>query len=251
MEPHAFECRPTPCAEFPNDNPGLHHGAVWACVELGRVPVCELPMPDTTRDPVDLLRTGDPDSHPLDDDEEPIEIVDDLAFDETTDEALHAGTHEALYEPPSGAAAVDSLDERTPADPFAELMAALGEVAGALGAGPDAIACLYALFGQTRLEGVAAGARAEALVTGGVLAPGARGFVRSGAFTAKVLAWQGILRGETDDFAMPDGGALEPLDEWTADVLARVLGPPARADGIRRDLRRRGVAAFGLVSQAA
>ena len=78
-----------------------------------------------------------------------------------------------------------------------------------------------------------------------------RGIRRSSGFTAKVLAWQGILRGESEDFALSDGGALEPLDEWAADVLARVLGAPARTDGIRRELRRRGVAAFGLVASAA
>jgi hypothetical protein len=61
-----------------------------------------------------------------------------------------------------------------------------------------------------------------------------------------VLAWQGILRGESEDF-----GALGPLDEWAADVVARVVGNPARADGIRRELRRRGVAAFGVVADAA
>ena len=75
--------------------------------------------------------------------------------------------------------------------------------------------------------------------------------MRSSPFTAKVVAWQGILRGESEDFSLPDGGALEPLDEWAADVLARVLGSPARADAVRRDVRRRGIAAFGLVSEAA
>jgi hypothetical protein len=40
------------------------------------------------------------------------------------------------------------------------------------------------------------------------------------------------------------------LDEWAADLLARLLGAPARATGLRRDLRSRGVAAFGLVEAA-
>jgi len=176
----------------------------------------------------------------LDDVTDPIEIVDDLCFDDSLDEL------------PTESEASETMGEEAPADPFAQLLAALGEVARGLGAGDDGIACLDALFGQARLEGMPVAERAsEALVAGGVIAQGARGLTRSAPFTARVLAWQGILRGESEDFSLPDGGSLEPLDEWTADVLARVLGPPARADGIRRDLRRRGIAAFGLVAQAA
>ena len=182
----------------------------------------------------------DADADLLDDVTDPIEIVDELCFDDS------------LEELPGESDAVETVDEEVPADPFAQLVAALGEVARGLGAGDDGIACLDALFGQTRLEGMPIAERAsEALVAGGVIAQGARGLTRSAPFTAKVLAWQGILRGESEDFSLPDGGTLEPLDEWTADVLARLLGPPARADGIRRDLRRRGIAAFGLVAQAA
>ena len=33
------------CAEFPNDNPGLHLGAIWYCGEVTGGPVCELPFP--------------------------------------------------------------------------------------------------------------------------------------------------------------------------------------------------------------
>jgi hypothetical protein len=41
------------------------------------------------------------------------------------------------------------------------------------------------------------------------------------------------------------------LDEWCAALIAGVLGQNVRADGLKRELRRRGVAAFGLVEQAA
>jgi hypothetical protein len=83
-------------------------------------------------------------------------------------------------------------------------------------------------------------------VAGQVLVRDAGGLARTSAFTSQVLAWQGILRGESEDF-----GPLGPLDEWTADVVARVVGNPGRADGIRQELRRRGVAAFGMVTDAA
>jgi hypothetical protein len=176
----------------------------------------------------------------LGEDAEPIEIVDELSFEDAVDDGFVAA------EP------ARSTDEPAPPDPFARLVSSLEEVARGLGACDEGIACLAALFGQTRLDGFNPGERAaEALVATDVVARGARGFSRSRTFTAKVLAWQGILRGESEDFSLPDGGALEPLDEWAADLVARVVGPPARADLIRRDLRRRGIAAFGLVAEAA
>jgi hypothetical protein len=262
MESNGLERRIAPCAEFPNDNPDLHHGAIWGCAELGHELACQRPRPRLraeleTAPPGPDLDTEPPaplDEQPagaefdvslrggelLDADAEPIEIVDELCFDE------------ALSEPSSGSAAPRPCDEPAAADPFALLVHALGDVARALGAGDQEIAYLDALFGQTRLEGLAPGERAaEALLAGGVIAMGARGFTRSSPFTAKVIAWQGILRGESEDFSLPDGGALGPLDEWAADVLARVLGAPARADAVRRDVRRRGVAAFGIVADAA
>jgi hypothetical protein len=289
MERHASEHRSTPCAEFPNDNQELHHGATWVCLELGREPTCELPRlgaglaiaaPSTAPAPSSevhaLASTPSHDARPpeafeeesevlvaspplpvpmdgeapteraeldaglLDGEEESIEIVDELCFDEALDEPLPESDS-----PESGG-------ESSGADPFAQLVAALVDVALLLGAGDEGITRLEALLGRTRLEAIDPDAPSvEALVAGNVLAAGATGYARSSQFTAKVVAWQGILRGETEDFSLPDGGALEPLDEWAADLLARVVGPPARADGIRSELRRRGVAAFGLVAEAA
>jgi hypothetical protein len=37
-----------------------------------------------------------------------------------------------------------------------------------------------------------------------------------------------------------------PLDEWAAGVVARATG--GRVDAVRRELRSRGVAAFGLAA---
>jgi hypothetical protein len=305
MEYHALERRLTPCAEFPNDNQDLHHGAIWIGREPGREPVCELPrarvlatafeeepmepdfglapsasLPEDSSEPIVGLLTID--EHPGDsgepviglptidergghfpaeaeefpesllaEDADPIEIVDELSFDDSLDD-LPAVLRATEPEPVSDGAAEPASEPAAPADAFAQLVASLEDVARALGAGDEAVACLDALFGHSRMEGVAAGNHvAEALIAGGVVARGTRGLVRSGPFTAKVLAWQGILRGESEDFSLADGGALEPLDEWAADLVARVVGPPARAEGIRRDLRRRGIAAFGLVAKAA
>lgn len=189
--------------------------------------------------------TAELDAERPDDEGEPIEIVDELCFDDVLDDDALDNLHPELDLP-------EAASEPSRADPFAQLVAALADVAVSLGAGEDGVACLEALFGQARLDGLNPNDRAvEALLVGDVIAQSARGFARSSHFTAKVIAWQGILRGESEDFSLPDGGALEPLDEWAADLLARILGPPARTEGIRRDLRRRGIAAFGLVAQAA
>jgi hypothetical protein len=58
-------------------------------------------------------------------------------------------------------------------------------------------------------------------------------------------AWRAMLRGESDDFP-----GTAPLDEWAADTLARLMGAPSRAAQLRRELRARGVAAFGIVEAA-
>jgi hypothetical protein len=137
-----------------------------------------------------------------------IEIVEDLAFD-------------AIDESPPP-------PEPAPEDPFVTLVRVVEDVAKGAGADEAALLLLRTLLGQLRPE---AGAPAE--------------HVRA---RAEAAAWQGILRGESDDFAAC-GGAM--LDEWSAALIVTAIGQPARAEPLKRELRRRGVAAFGLVDQAA
>jgi hypothetical protein len=109
--------------------------------------------------------------------------------------------------------------------------------------GPPSIAPPSISSGFTRLiallEEVARGAGGEsaALAVRGLL---------EGA--AEARGWQGVLQGECDDLS-----ACGPLalDEWCAGIVARATGNIARADGLRRELRRRGVAAFGWLEDAA
>ena len=61
------------------------------------------------------------------------------------------------------------------------------------------------------------------------------------------MAWRAILRGESDDYA---ACGTATLDEWAADTLARLMSAPSRASQLRRELRSRGVVAFGLVEAA-
>ena len=59
-------------------------------------------------------------------------------------------------------------------------------------------------------------------------------------------AWRAILRGESEDF----GACPTTLDEWAGATLAALLGAPQKSAQLRRELRARGVAAFGLIEAA-
>jgi hypothetical protein len=124
--------------------------------------------------------------------------------------------------------AVEAVASPPSDDPFAMLVAVLEDVTRGAGADEAMLATLRCLLGRTRLA---------------ASAPEGHAVLR-----AQALAWQGILRGESEDFGAVGGGML---DEWCAAVIAGVLGQNTRADGLKRELRRRGVAAFGLVEQAA
>jgi hypothetical protein len=127
-------------------------------------------------------------------------------------------------------------------DPFTLLLATLADVA--VGAGsPHVASVLPGLLLHGRLDHAMPADAAQALAEADV----ARGSEVTAAFVAQTHAWRAILLGTSDDFAAC-GNAM--LDEWAADLLARLLGAPARATALRRELRSRGVAAFGLVEAA-
>jgi hypothetical protein len=175
------------------------------------------------------------DPAPPEDTNDDIEIVEDLAFDgDIEDESVPPPSYEAPVEAvaPSADAEADA-DAEPPAsaladDPFLTLVHVLEGVAASAGADPLALTALRAVLGQVRID---AGASDD-----------------HQRMRREALAWQGILRGESEDYSAC-GNAM--LDEWCATLLAHVLAAPARADGLKRDLRRHGVAAFGLVEQAA
>jgi hypothetical protein len=86
--------------------------------------------------------------------------------------------------------------------------------------------------------------RAAAEVTG--LAAG-RAPAALAALAQSAWAWRDVLAGRGDLSAC---GELA-LDEWAALILCTLLGATSRAPELRRALRARGVAAFGLIAQAA
>ncbi len=176
------------CGEFPNDNPELHLGTVSY---------------DYADEDADLAR-------------EPIEVVDELSFDDAVDEAPLGGDLE------DDLPAIDAPFAEEPPDAFTAFAQVLAQVAKSFGADSEATTHLRALLGQVRAEGIAADSRA--------------------------LAWQGILRGQSEDFG-PCGA--ETLDEWAASIVGRVVPSGGRSEAIRRELRSHGVAAFGFIAAAA
>jgi hypothetical protein len=212
-----------PCAEFPNDNGALHGGAVWLGCVTGP-PSSDVPPPAPTcaiePTPTAPVVVSEPEAALEPECSDAIEVVDELVFDD----------------PP--------VDD----DPFATFVRRLTEVAEAAGS-PSIAAELRALLGAARFDGAGLTALAgEALLAGGIVERTAAGLARTARFTAQLHAWQGILRGESEDFSAC-GPAM--LDEWAADLVARALGSPNRADWLKRELRKRGIVGFGLVEAAA
>ncbi len=64
-----------------------------------------------------------------------------------------------------------------------------------------------------------------------------------GSWKTEADAWRRVLAGEEVDFALCGTFAL---DEWAAGFLAKALTGAPSANHLRRELRERGVAAFGL-----
>lgn len=148
--------------------------------------------------------------------------------------------------------AVGDDDAKEPArapDAFATLVGIMANVMLARGASADAASFLRALVGLERMEDRSPGDMVSAALISAKLAVAtARGLARTQEFAAQVLAWRAILSGESDDFSACGSMAL---DEWAAAVVASTLGDGTQASGVRRELRRHGVAAFGLVLETA
>jgi hypothetical protein len=245
------------CTEFPNDNPALHRGVIWYCATVGAPASCDLPVTAASSAVLAIERV-----HPMDDDAldelspeaaEP-DASDSDAYRET---ATDGETESATDRETETIEIVDELifeddADETPAsaanaDPFLALADTMESAAHAAGASDDDRALLRALLGLTRTASVALDPDAQDRLDPQLAVQGPNGVIRAETLTRQVLAWQGILRGESEDYAACGSATL---DEWAADLVARVLGSAARAGSIRRDLRSRGVAAFGLVAAA-
>lgn len=152
---------------------------------------------------------------------------------------------------PSLGEAVEHVVEGAPPvmDDWARYVQVVQSVARDAHASEDAIELLPALLGEERLDTPSRDAALlEALCERGLLARTSSGFARADAVVAAAQAWKTMIMGGEADLAACGSGML---DEWTAALVAKLVGGAARVDAIRRELRGRGVCAFGLVVEAA
>jgi len=262
-------------AEFPNDNPALHCGASWVCLEVTGAAVAVREERPRQAPPEPVAEAAAPEvvvaqalvvAPEL---EAPIEAaplaeaaVDDppvpeariscvvpagttLAMDDDEDDEIVVEDLPPLDETACVEGAIVAESIALPAasdDPFTTFLSTLVDVA--LGAGsPHVASVLPALLLEGRLEQGMTGEVLQALAEAKI----ASGSEVSATFVAQTNAWRAILLGTSDEFGACGAGML---DEWAADLVARLLGAPSRATALRRELRSRGVAAFGLVEAA-
>lgn len=246
----------TLAAEFPNDNPALHAGAIWTCDH-----VVGPPNPERRARPSELpaglavaeAGLADPTPEPLAPRSSGIFLVGLGPFEVELDDG--GGEEEIVVEdlPPMDDVAIEQSDAppavaevfaEQPADGFATLVATLTDLAlvhGSLLAASLVAPLLEGTAGEREAASLTADAM-SALVAGGVLTPEG-GVTR--AFLRGARGWASVLRGESDDLAACGD---RTLDEWSADLVARLVGAPERMEALRRELRARGVAAFGLLA---
>jgi hypothetical protein len=185
--------------------------------------------------------------------EEEVEIVDDFEADAFADVI-----HESSIPPALESMVVSKmpLDEVEPlpgpeiTNYFAIFLTTLAEVALAHGVHDELVAAIPGILGAERLDVRSLDeALVEGLVTRGLLTRGESGLVvRSDTVVRTAAAWRGALDGAEPDFSAC-GTAM--FDEWSADLVARLAGTPQKVEILRRELRGRGVAAFGLLVEAA
>jgi hypothetical protein len=205
---------PRPCSEFPNDNPALHDGVVWRCVATRGGP----------RAVVRLVRATLVQATPV--------------------EAPPA-------EPASSAGVVTHRDgsERensAEASGFEELVAALAFVALERGATRAAAVAQGLLRGESIDVGRLVPEVVDGLVRGGFVVRREDRAAPSASLLAIRDAWRDLLDGHSTELP---AGLETPLDEWAAALLGVLLLEDEQSDALRRELRRRGVAAFGLVDR--
>jgi hypothetical protein len=233
-------------AEFPNDNPLLHQGAVWICTKVRGSPRAVLrlsPAPEPEPVAVAVAAPAPVEPEPAASPEPvavpvPVFVCEPVPLPEPVPEL------ELAPEPPS-----PEPEPPLAEDPFAEYVQAVVEVVLESGSTRAAAALRGLLSGTSAgLEDFDRGA-IDRLVTQGLAECGTAGIATSANFRTTVGVWQRVLRGEPADLS-ECGGAM--LDQWTADFVATLVGMPAsRSDDLRRQLRRKGVAAFGMLARAA
>lgn len=216
---------PARASEFPHDNAEISSGAIWVCTGLTGAAHVEL-------QPFEPVKS------------EPFVFW----FDD--DELACEGPIEIELQPASGRLSVTiaieaEAEAEAEAPAFAHFEAAL--VAALLSQGATRSAALLPRI--LRLEPLPA----DSLTKNVELTLQSRGYLDGSArysqkFRDLCSAWTAVLRGASRDFA---ACGTTTLDRFGAELLTALLAvPTTRADDLRRELRKAGVAAFGVLAAA-
>ncbi len=139
------------------------------------------------------------------------------------------------------------LEEVEPvSDGFHELAQLLERVTVEHGAADSAGVLTTLLSGGTIDASALPPGTAHALVDHGIVVSGESGLIPSESFARTAGAWRAVLSGQSDDLSACEA----TLDNWCAELVSILCKTPGRAPEIRRELRRFGVAAFGLLAAA-
>jgi hypothetical protein len=225
-------------SEFPNDNPELHDGIVWSCPEP-----CAPPLPTLRMRPlagalpkvlgpawvVESQRDAEP----------PVECTKLPA--ECTKSPFVTTEPSVAYTPLPGVRSASVLPE----GPFERFVATVARVAMNRGAtrAAAAVTSLLAL-GRLARDGLDP-TLLDTLARGRILASGGQA---TPEFAAATAAWRAVLEGTGGDLS---GCGNSTLDAWAAELLAAVMNASrSEVSELKRELRRSGVAAFGLLAVA-
>jgi len=234
--------------EFPSDNPELWHVSYVALALLLSEPETEAAAQPESEP--EAVMESEPEienrgaqhsgairgeaSRGLGEAEPPIEI--DVEVVDFSDEDFAVVENESL--PP----------ERAKEDVFHAFVRTLVEVALAAGANARVVEMIPAMLGVTRLDTSALDPSViESLVAGDLLTKMETGAVtRSESLVESAHAWRATLLEEQTEFSVSS-----MLDEWSAHIVATLLATPQQKEALRRELRARGIAAFGMLVEAA
>lgn len=237
-------------SEFPNDNPELHDGIVWSCPEPCARPLPTLRLRATEGALPKVLGPAWETEAPG----ELLDACDESAVTEVASPSPKPGVHKversAVRETGSTVHEMRvATEERSapaaPEGPFERFVATVARVALNRGA-TRAAAAVTALLMSGRLarDGIDPGLLDEL---------GRRRILGSASqvtpeFAAATSAWRAVLEGTGGDLS---GCGSATLDGWAAELLAAVMNAPRGDAGeLKRELRRSGVAAFGLLAVA-
>jgi hypothetical protein len=250
-------------SEFPNDNPELHDGIVWSCPEPCAPPLPTVRLRKTQgtlpkvlgpswalegeQGPAPAVAARDPAAAPALVAREPAAAPAVAAREPAAAPAPVAAEHSV--EPPHALAKPALPPVRSaaplPEEPFERFVATVARVALNRGAtrAAGAVTSLL-LLGRLARDGLDAQlldalARGRVLGSGGQVTP---------EFAATTAAWRSLLEGAGGDLS---GCGSSTLDAWAAELLAIVMNAPrSETSELKRELRRSGVAAFGLLAVA-